>query len=413
VSGIMFKLNLFSKERGSISENWHRKSSAFVVFVMSFFILLAGLVPPAHAQSDKDKKEAYNYFVKAREHLNAGEYLKCVEQLEIAYGLFPDATLTENMAICYEKNGDYEAARAKFQAYIASGPSAAAVARARDAIIKLDKLIKQRKPTKKQLLVVTDPVQGYVWIDGRLFGPSPLPVVLEPGVHTIRVDAKGYQEVEKQIDLQTVNTTMHIMLVPVASKDPVQPGVATTIQDPSDKKWQLNKNPWPWVTIASGVFLIGGGIAMDIARSDTQDFLDFSGWPDVDPEADTDDPSLNVSTDGKYADRLLNRSNGRLYIEYGLFAAGAALVAGGITWLYFQKNSNDEEMELENLDSESESKSESDAETESDGTDDASAGPSEKESEPKPKEESPQVRNFYVAPVAVPGGAAVMAGFEF
>ena len=285
--------------------------------------------PKALAQaSAASRREAHDLFLAAKKDFEARQFESAYKKLEQANNLFPEAMLVKNMARCLEELKQYQAAIDRYKEFLAMHPPPAHEAEAKAAIADLERRLKAelavrvQAPRKKQMRIYTDPVPGYVWIDGRLYGPSPLPVELEAGNHTVRIEAEGYKEVEKTVELKADETMVHLTLTKIEAAAPAE----TVIREKGTSRWQ---RPWPWISLGVGLASLGVGIGQGAAHNDLDEFV----------KEGVSQSQLDVD----YSRKMARRSNQRADTANYFFIGSAVFISAGIAMLVFWRDDPDAE----------------------------------------------------------------------
>ncbi len=182
-----------SKDPGRSSRtNWCRT-------VLAFLWLMA-LCPAAHGQTkgeEEAKKEAKQRFAKGVEFFNDEEYAAALAEFHWAYEVAPHYTVLYNIARCYSRMGTHLKAIDYFEKYLEEGGDKVPGSRKKEVLEELEKL--------KKIIAYLDVDAGVkgasVTVDGKLQGTHPLgeTIRVEPGPHTVAVEAEGFQAESKDI----------------------------------------------------------------------------------------------------------------------------------------------------------------------------------------------------------------------
>ncbi len=262
-----------------------------------FLALLAATFRPTPAVADPRRAAHLKSLADAA--MVGGDAARALALLQQAHAEDPQPGFIANQGVVLEHMGQYAAAVAAFERYLASDPPAAKRAAAEATVARL------RPP----VVVSSDPAGASVHFDGR--GPSagvtPLRTRLLAGPHFAELRLDGYRVARPAFQLDPGRgATVQVRLEPA-----VAPGVAAAVEGaPARRPVRV----WGWVaTGAGGVALAASALLLAQAFS----------------EADARDAARSR---GDYDDHE-GAANRLLGATYGLAGMGAIGVGVGLWWL--------------------------------------------------------------------------------
>jgi hypothetical protein len=176
-----------------------RAAVTAVVVALAF-----ALAPARPARADKTSEEAAEHFNLAESAEKRGDWETAVLEYKRAYALKPHPSVLYNIAVDYERLGDFDAAADYFQKYLDGTPDAPD----RDDVTNRIRDLRARAQATRQnngnagvgQLVVRANVDGAsVSIDGQLAGKTPLDVAVPAGPHRIDLTKSGYAPARRDV----------------------------------------------------------------------------------------------------------------------------------------------------------------------------------------------------------------------
>lgn len=192
--------------------SWSRRRCFFAVALLA---ALWGVSAPAAAQDASDLERAKASFKAGANAYAAGDYLAAIQALDAAYELTPLPAIAFSIAQAERKQyaakkerEHLERAVALFRQYLEREPDGP---RRNDARLALKELepelghsVAREAPAKVQarptrLMIVSETPGARITLDGGAPSASPLIREVTPGVHRAHVEAKGYDDVEREV----------------------------------------------------------------------------------------------------------------------------------------------------------------------------------------------------------------------
>ncbi len=221
----------------------------------------------------------------------------------------------------------------------------------------VDRIMKKAATTHGFLSVVSQPPGASISVDGRPVGAmgdgqTPFLLFLEPGVHHIRLSRPGYIDEAREIRIAaTAIRALDVVLTQGSARGvrPIEPVEELPTSEPTSEPTPLGGSEaggeaagaperpsalGPWLTLASGgVGLALGALFTAMAASEHSALMDErAAWTsEVSGAAEVNSgqrAEASLSWDAREERQRAYEAS-----AIGLYAAGAALLGGGVLWL--------------------------------------------------------------------------------
>ncbi len=173
--------------------------------LVGFVVIATAWAPGAWAQDQEARMaKAKEHYELGRQYYGMGKYKEAIQELKAAYDLSGETTLLYNIAKSYEKLGDFDKAIQHYKDYLDLRLVIPAADRA-DVERAIAVLRKKKEELLPQLVIRSTPRGADIFIDTKtkLRGQTPDKFRLEPGPHTIYLEKKGFEAVEKSFVMPT------------------------------------------------------------------------------------------------------------------------------------------------------------------------------------------------------------------
>jgi len=164
---------------------------------------LLGGVQSSHAQSDEDKRRAFEFYSEGQRLYDAELYSAAIENFKRANEFVPHPVNLYNIARAFENLGDGEQCIAYYEQYMSlhrerEGKDPGDAARVRASISKC------RLFMKSEIQVGSDPDGAKVYIDDKdnLLGQTPYRTTLEPGRYKLYLVLDGHVPFEESFEVR-------------------------------------------------------------------------------------------------------------------------------------------------------------------------------------------------------------------
>jgi hypothetical protein len=275
-------------------------------------VVLALLVGVAHADN---RTEAILLFDQGSKELKAGQFEKACNSFERSLALYQDSGTKGSLARCYEKLGRLASSWLMWRELADLAPNGDL---RRDAAAQAAKL----EPRVAHYVIKAQPTAGLaVTINGKPTSLSNLPIPIDAGGVIVRGFATGYKDWSGDYtvtDGQTLNIeipALEPVKIEEVKKDPIP--VRPPPPPPTKSKRKL---------IGIGVAVAGGGAIVFGAALGLKAQNKFSDAKDTCGGSVDDCDPANLGAAQKQVDSARSAGN----FSTLMFAAGGALVAGGI-----------------------------------------------------------------------------------
>jgi hypothetical protein len=170
------------------------------------------------------------------------------------------------------------------------------------------------------LLVLTDPGDAEVSLDGEPRGRSPFAAALAPGPHRVSASLPGHRSVSREVSLTRdraleLNLALPPLPAPPGALQASPPAAPLEATRPTPAPEPPEGKSWLGPIIAGGVAVVAAGaaVALGVSARSAQNEL------------------LGQSHDQSQADALASRARGDAVAANVLYGvAGAAVLAGGV-----------------------------------------------------------------------------------
>jgi hypothetical protein len=212
-----------------------------------------------------------------------GRYGDAIDLLLEAERAMHSPAFAYNIGIAYESMGDVPSALRWLRAYLREVPGADDSASVKERIGSLEMKLQARGV--QQATVLSKPEGATVVIDGEPLGATPWTGELRPGKHQVELRLRGYQDVERYIEVQAHRAEdFSFDLAPGAPpKAPAAPASDSPAPDDSGDA----VGPWTWVALGAGGLALGGAAGFEVARANATDEAREAPQVDYEDKVDT------------------------------------------------------------------------------------------------------------------------------
>ena len=245
--------------------------------------------PSAEAASVCESERVGGARELAKAHYSAGisayqerRYREAIDELSCANQLLESHAFSYNIAVTYEAMGDVASALRWYREHAREGGSEVDTPALRAKLAELEAKLQSRGIQQVTLLSI--PSGAILSIDGETCGLTPFSVELKPGRHRYRLAATGHEVTEDWFDLRADRALdVRVELTPAAEKKPTVPlqplpGITQPAADTPGPFAAIGT--WTWVSLGSGVALLGGGLAFEWRRRQLDHTLESSSQVD-------------------------------------------------------------------------------------------------------------------------------------
>jgi tetratricopeptide (TPR) repeat protein len=294
--------------------------SALVVVCLA----LGAQAAPAKAPTDDVAVEARKNFETGQKAFKQGKFADALSSFEKAYALKPHPSIRFNQAKCAEATGDAPAALRYYRTYLFEVPDTADREVVEKAITVLER--KLAKLNVQQLMVIIDPRDAVISVDGKPLGRSPAFVELGVGDHRVVAELEGLETLSRSFVMST-QKSMELSFVmqptpppapvvtvtpPPMESAPAQP-VAVAVARPASG---VRVGPLA-LTVVGGVGLVVGAI-FTISAASAWGQLNDQGWRTSHTLAEQQQLARSYSTN--------------VYLGPTLLGVGLAAGVSGLLW---------------------------------------------------------------------------------
>jgi tetratricopeptide (TPR) repeat protein len=294
--------------------------------------------PPVVVAAPDAAKEARKAFEAGQKAFRLGKFAEAISAFETAYRTKPHPIIRVSIAKCAEQLDDLPRALRSYRTYLFELPDTADRGVVEKAITKLEHKLASRNV--QQLMVLAEPADAKVSVDGRALGAPPAFIELGPGEHRLLVEREGLatesrsfvmppqRSLELSVVLQPAKAAVPVAaaVTPLTtpSPPPTSPLVAVTT-DPATQGAPVRAGPVV-VMAAGAVAAAGGGVLLGLglaARSAT--LASLAGSNDTPPTYST-------------ARGQLASANTSMLVGGVVGGVGVLALATGIGWLALGKS---------------------------------------------------------------------------
>ncbi len=168
-----------------------------VVVCLAFAAHAASPKPP----TDEVALEARKHFEAGQKAFKQGKFAAALSAFEKAYALKPHPSIHFNQAKCAEAMGDAPAALRFYRTYLFEVPDTADREVVEKAVTVLER--KLAKLNVQQLMVVIDPRDATISVDGKVLGHSPAFIELGVGDHRVVAELAGLETLSRSFVMST------------------------------------------------------------------------------------------------------------------------------------------------------------------------------------------------------------------
>jgi hypothetical protein len=264
-------------------------------------LALALLAPNARASSACESEAGASAREQAKAHYSAGisayqeqHYREAIDELSCANQLLKDAAFSYNIAVSYEAMGDAPSALRWYRDHAREGGAEVDTPALRTKLAELEAKLQSRGV--QQVTVLSEPSGAILSIDDQPSGLTPFDMELKPGRHRYRLTSTGHEAAEGWFELRAdraLDVRVTLSATPEAQRSgerataPELPPahLAPSVPQPSRSELPPAADPpgtfaaigtWTWVSIGSGVALLGGSLGFEWRRRQLEDTLGSS-----------------------------------------------------------------------------------------------------------------------------------------
>jgi hypothetical protein len=263
----------------------------------------------------------------AKAHYRAGisayqehRYREAIDELSCANQLLRSPAFSYNIAVTYEAMGDVPSALRWYRDHAREGGAEVDTPTLRAKLAELEAKLQSRGI--QQVTVLSDPSGAILSIDDQPSGLTPFDVELKPGRHRYRLTSTGHEATEGSFDLRAdraldvrVTLTATATAQSAAEKPtapPTPPPSPSGLPPAADAPGTFAAiGTWTWVSLGSGVALLGGSLAFEWRRRELEDTLGSSA---------------QVDYQKRYDAMATQQTGSRIFAGLG----AAALLTGGV-----------------------------------------------------------------------------------
>jgi tetratricopeptide (TPR) repeat protein len=289
---------------------------------MKAILALAALailaVPPRGAAAEPAVDEARAHFQRGEHAYREGRYRDAVAEFQAANRLRPSPALHFDIAQARERLGEPAEALASYAEYLRLDPQAANRAAVERSMATLQARLATRG--RQVLLVLTDPGDAEVSLDGEPRGRSPLAAALPPGPHRVSASLPGHRSVSREVSLTRdraleLNLALPPLPAPPGALQASPPAPPLEATRPAPAPEPTEGTSWLGPIIAGGVAAVAAGAAVGLGLS----------------ARSAQNELLGQVHDQSQADALASRARGDAVAANVLYGvAAAAVLAGGV-----------------------------------------------------------------------------------
>jgi tetratricopeptide (TPR) repeat protein len=153
-------------------------------------LVLVAWIFPRFAQAEAGADEAARHFERALAHADALEFDAALVEFQKAYELSPHYSVNYNIGLACAASGRALSAVRAFQRYLDEGGAEVPPERR----TRVTTLIKTERPKIARLSLDVQPASAKVTLDGKSVSFPPDGLELDPGNHTVLLEAPGRVE---------------------------------------------------------------------------------------------------------------------------------------------------------------------------------------------------------------------------
>jgi hypothetical protein len=146
-------------------------------------------------------KEARAAFLAGQKAYKLGRFSEAIERFQQAYQLKPHPIIRFNLAKCFEQLDAIPQALQSYRTYLFEVPDTVDREAVTRSITALER--KLARKSLQQLMVVAEPKDARVTVDGKLLGAPPSFVELGPGDHRLLIEREGLEPVSRSFVMST------------------------------------------------------------------------------------------------------------------------------------------------------------------------------------------------------------------
>ena len=186
----------------------HMVRVSLVIAVCTGAFLAHAAPPPggapevaSSAAADPVAKEARTAFVAGQKAYKQGHYAEAIERFQKAYQLKPHPIIRFNLAKCFEQLDAVPQALQSYRTYLFEVPDTVDREAVSRSIAALER--KLARKSLQQLMVVAEPRDAHITVDGKPLGAPPAFVELGPGDHRLLIEREGLEPVSRSFVMST------------------------------------------------------------------------------------------------------------------------------------------------------------------------------------------------------------------
>lgn len=262
------------------------------------------------------------------EAFRARLFVEAAEHFTAAYEADPAPTLLYNLARALEEQGEAGKAATRFEEYLQRYPQAQDAGDVGRRLAALRAVARGNAPGR--VTVEGLPPDAVVFVDDRAVDMAEAPRwTLSKGEHAVRVERPGYAPLRVTVQVRPDGdaTVAWVATAPVVANAP----------PPAPEKPFPFKPVIGWGLVGLGAVAVGFGF---YAAGEAADTLDQFNALTGQVQGQQNGPEVQAKLNER--ETLRGRQSDQTTLAYGLWGAGAALVAGGVTLVLIDALSDDE-----------------------------------------------------------------------
>ena len=202
----------------------------------------------------------------ANDEFDRGEYVDALRLYQKAYSLYPEPVLLYRIGLAAEKAGQTRLAIDSYQQFVEAAPEGDATAeKTAQHIVELKASLPPR------LTVQSNPPGAEIFLNtmtGEPVGVTPVTVEVPTGEQVVHVRLEGYRVAKETVELKGgEDKTISLELSPLKRLASTDPNDVTIEQPAPEGGGGVDLGLWGYVAGATGVALIGTGVAFSILSS--------------------------------------------------------------------------------------------------------------------------------------------------
>lgn len=169
-------------------------------------------------QDSELKGKAQAYFSLGENLFDSGDYGESAEAFLRAYDTYPHYSVLANVALAYERSGEYPLAVAYFKKYMK------ALKKAGEDNPRIEAVLDKTMSKVSEIIVSTEGFcsECQILLDEKSRGKSPIEAVVHPGSHRIQVISEGKTHIDETLYVAPGETRRYVFFETKCSGEPDQ-----------------------------------------------------------------------------------------------------------------------------------------------------------------------------------------------